>query len=224
MVDLFNYSAGELIEKEYLPTIDLKKFFTEIPLNNELFRRIDGKSFKGNCTVSRDVLKYIRVLHYDFNGDIRIGELISHQDISGDLLEIFQQLFVGKYEIERMLLIDNYNADDEQSMSANNSSCFNFRVIEGTNILSQHSYGYAIDINPFYNPYIKHIDGKKICTPAGSLTYCDRSQKFAHKIDEQDLCLILFKEHGFEWGGDWAHAKDYQHFQKTHKKNWREKW
>ena len=23
----------------------------------------------------------------------------------------------------------------------------------------------------------------------------------------------VFAEHGFEWGGDWKHAKDYQHFE-----------
>lgn len=217
MEKLFNNSAGKLIEKKYLPEIDLKDYFTIIPLRDEIYRRIYGKSYKENCTVSRDVLQYIRVLHYDFNADIRIGELISHQDISKDLLEIFYQLFIKKYELERMFLIDDYDADDEKSMSDNNTSCFNFRMIKGTNILSKHSYGYAIDINPFYNPYIRYLDGKEICTPAGSFKYSDRSHCFPHKIDKQDLCWRLFKEYGFEWGGDWTHAKDYQHFQKREK-------
>ena len=28
------------------------------------------------------------------------------------------------------------------------------------------------------------------------------------------LANELFTEHGFEWGGDWTHSKDYQHFEK----------
>ena len=39
-------------------------------------------------------------------------------------------------------------------MAANNSSGFNFRVIEGTTKLSMHSLGKAVDINPVQNPVI----------------------------------------------------------------------
>ena len=42
----------------------------------------------------------------------------------------------------------------------------------------------------------------------------DREQDFPYKIDENDLCCRLFKEHGFSWGGDWNSVKDYQHFEK----------
>lgn len=38
-------------------------------------------------------------------------------------------------------------ANDNKSMSANNTSAFNYRVISGTKKLSNHSYGLAIDIN-----------------------------------------------------------------------------
>ena len=38
-------------------------------------------------------------------------------------------------------------------MSADNSSPFNFRVIAGTELFSQHALGRAIDINPVENPW-----------------------------------------------------------------------
>ena len=41
------------------------------PIHDGLFERIKGKSFKDDCTVSRDSLRYIRLLHYDFNGKLR---------------------------------------------------------------------------------------------------------------------------------------------------------
>ena len=103
-------------------------------------------------------------------------------------------------------------------MEANNTSCFNYRVVDGTTSLSKHALGCAIDINPFYNPYVvfdKTGNGQDYISPKGSEIYADRSKDFAYKIDEQALCYRLFKEHGFTWGGDWNSCKDYQHFQKT---------
>ena len=29
------------------------------------------------------------------------------------------------------------------------------------------------------------------------------------------MCYTVFKQHGFEWGGDWKYSKDYQHFEKV---------
>ena len=53
-----------------------------------------------------------------------------------------------------------------------------------------------------------------VCEPAAGEAYMDREQDFTYKIDENDLCCRLFKEHGFSWGGDWNSVKDYQHFEK----------
>ena len=62
-------------------------------------------------------------------------------------------MYEANYPIEKVRLVDEYNADDETSMSANNSSCFNYRTISGTNKVSMHGRGLAVDINPLYNPY-----------------------------------------------------------------------
>ena len=108
------------------------------------------------------------------------------------------------------------NGDDTASMEDNNTSCFNYRVVDGTTKLSKHAYGLAIDINPFYNPYVvPQSDGSTYISPKGSEAYTDRSADFPYKIDENDLCYRLFKEHGFTWGGNWNSCKDYQHFQKA---------
>ena len=66
----------------------------------------------------------------------------------------------------------------------------------------------------YYNPYVKTVDGELSIEPANAADYVDRSRDFSHKIDHDDLCYKLFTEHGFEWGGDWTHSKDYQHFEK----------
>ncbi|MBP3474886.1 MAG: M15 family metallopeptidase [Lachnospiraceae bacterium] len=168
--------------------------------------------------VSYDDLRYVRVLHYDFDDREKEGELICNKAIAEDMVEIFYELYQSDYQIEQIRLVDEYSGDDTLSMMDNNTSCFNYRVVDGTDSLSKHAYGLAIDINPFYNPYIvfgRNEDGSDYISPKGSEVYADRSQNFAYKIDENDLCYRLFKEHGFTWGGDWNSCKDYQHFQKA---------
>ena len=168
--------------------------------------------------ISYDDLRYMNVLYYDFDGKIQTGELICNKGIAQDLVEIFYELYLNEYQIEKIRLVDEYGGDDTSSMEDNNTSCFNYRVVDGTDSLSKHAIGCAIDINPFYNPYIvfdKTGSGNDYISPEGSEIYVDRSQNFPYKIDENDLCYKLFKEHGFTWGGNWNSCKDYQHFQKT---------
>lgn len=166
--------------------------------------------------VSYDELRYLHILHYDFEGNLAEGELICNEYIAQDLVEIFYELYRNEYQIESVLLIDEFDGDDTASMEANNTSCFNYRVVEGSTSLSKHALGLALDINPLYNPYITYNDdGSENVSPEGGTEYADRSVNFPYKIDENDLCYKLFTEHGFIWGGNWNSCKDYQHFQKV---------
>ena len=189
------------------------------PLTKSVKNKITGISYPTAAEeISYDELRYLSVLHYDFNGEVQTGELICNQGIAEDLAEIFYELYVNEYRIEKIRLIDEYQGDDTASMADNNTSCFNYRVVDGTTNLSKHALGCAIDINPFYNPYVvfnKEGSGETYISPAGSEIYADRSKDFPYKIDENDLCYKLFTEHGFIWGGHWNSSKDYQHFQKV---------
>ena len=206
--------------------ISLTDDFYYEPLSDHLRRYITGVSYPAVDTeeeaaalaVGYDDLRYVHVLHYDFDGNSTEGELICNEYIAQDLVEIFYELYYSEYQIERITLIDEYEGDDTASMEDNNTSCFNYRVVEGSDSLSKHAYGLAIDINPFYNPYVTYEkDGTEKVSPVAALGYADRSLSFPYKIDEEDLCCRLFKEHGFIWGGNWNSLKDYQHFQKTPK-------
>ncbi len=190
-------------------------FYSE-PISNEIFKRISGISYPVDCSVPLDDLRYLSLLYNDFNGDTQTGEMICNKSIAEDLLEIFCELYQNGYQIESIRLIDEYNGDDTASMLANNTSCFNYRVVEGTTRLSNHAKGLAIDLNPFYNPYITYNkDGSVNISPEGSEAFADRSSSFPYKIDENDLAYKLFKEHGFTWGGNWNSVKDYQHFERS---------
>ena len=193
---------------------ELESGFCQQEITDGLFVRIKGKSYKDNCTTSLSDLRYLQVLHYNKEGEVLKGELICHQSISEDLLTIFRELYKAKYPIERMVLVDEYGADDEASMQANNSSAFNFRYVSGTKSLSRHSRGMAIDINPLYNPYVRQRNGRTVVEPTNAEAYVDRTKDFPYKIVKGDLCYRLFKKYGFTWGGEWKNSKDYQHFEK----------
>lgn len=183
-------------------------------LTDDIKARINGLSYKSDCTVPYEDLRYVSVLYEDFNGETQTGEIICNKAIAQDLLEIFYELYCSHYQIDKIRLVDEYDADDDLSCAANNTSCFNFRKVYGSDNLSKHALGLAIDINPFQNPYVTYPDGVERISPPGSEPYADRDSGLAHIITEDDLCYQLFTAHGFTWGGHWRSIKDYQHFQK----------
>ena len=54
---------------------DNKGFYVS-KIDDEIFARIKGKSFKDDCTLPREDLRYIHVLHKDLEGNTHEGEMI----------------------------------------------------------------------------------------------------------------------------------------------------
>ncbi len=190
------------------------------PVSDALLEYMTGNSYpelsEGEYVeITPDDLRYVHVLHCGFDGEVAEGELVCNAAIAQDLVEIFYELYENGYQIEQIHLVDEYGGDDDASMAADNTSCFNYRNVANSSSLSKHALGLAVDINPLYNPYITYnSDGSRNVSPPEGWAYADRSADFAHKITSGDLCWQLFTEHGFSWGGSWNSSKDYQHFQK----------
>ena len=189
-----------------------KPVFTAEPIPPRVEARMRGNSYpESGAAISLDELRYLRLSYYDFNGVPQTGEMVCNAAIAQDLLEIFEALFEAEYPIRSIRLVDDFGASDDASMLADNTSCFNYRLVPGQSNMSRHALGMAVDVNPFENPY---IDRQGVIRPPEAERYVDRTADFPHKIDCDDLCCRLFRAHGFTWGGGWAHSKDYQHFQK----------
>jgi hypothetical protein len=202
-----NMENEEIIEESF--------YYTEI--TDEIKDRIVGKSYPSdvkNAKIGFEELNYLHILYYDFENEVQEGEIICNKAIRDDLLEVFQELYEAKYQFCSVRLVDDFDANDEMSMEANNTSCFNYREIRDTGVLSRHGLGLAIDINPLNNPCV--IGDSYEPLTAGE--FVDRSKDFDHKIDEDDLAYKLLTEHGFFWGGSWKSVKDYQHFEIPAKK------
>lgn len=210
--DAASLPAETVLSPEDVERYGIAALFTVQPIPDAVFARMEGVTFPADCPVARDELRYLRVLHVDAQGRVKVGEMVANAAIADDLCTIFRELYEAAYPIERMRLADDYGGDDEASMRDNNTSAFNCRPIEGTGEQSRHSYGMAVDINTLYNPYVLASEGIVLPETAGA--YVDRTVSGPYTICAGDLCCQLFAEHGFAWGGDWMEPKDYQHFEK----------
>ena len=211
---LENWQAGNAVTLAEVEQFGVDNCFVICQIDDKTFARMKGKSYKAECTIPRSELRYIKALHVTQDGAILMGEMVVNRAIAQDVVTILRRLYEAGYPIERMVLMDEYNADDELSMRANNSSAFNYRHTPGGTRLSAHSRGMAVDINPLYNPYVKKYPDRVYVAPATATEYVNRHGAFPYKIDRDDICCRLFLEHGFEWGGDYKTIKDYQHFEK----------
>lgn len=220
-LDVRALPAGTLVAVEEIDREHLVDYFTSdiIREGDEVYARIYGKSFVDNDDIALSDLRYIKVLHYNFDHQVQVGELIVNRELVPDFQEIFQELFEHEYEIQSMYLIDNYwtgdgASSDSASIEVNNTSAFCYRKVVGGSGLSNHALGRAIDINPQQNPYVTYKNGVAQWSHDNADDYIDRDTGLPHVITHDDLCYQLFKAHGFDWGGDWKTMKDYQHFDK----------
>lgn len=190
------------------------------PAYESSVRRIDAalaermrRSHRAGCPVPLRDLRYLRMTHRDFDGRARTGEMVVHRRFTGQVRELFGRLYAAGWPIARMRLVDDYRADDDLSMAANNTSGFNCRRVAGQTNWSQHAYGEAIDINPVQNPYVR---GGRVDPPAGRpFVGIDRSRSAPFRlgvIRNEDLVVKAFDRIGWAWGGYWVSSKDYQHF------------
>lgn len=192
--------------------LNSEPIFTSQRLPNYIYEKMLGKSIplEYKNSVNINSLSYLQISYIGFDNESHIGEMVVNSKISDDVLEIFKELYSIKYPIERINLIDDYNADDELSMSNNNTSCFCYRLISGTNRPSNHAKGTAIDINPLYNPFVTNV---RISPQSGAI-YADRNINCKYQISKNDELYKIFIKHGWSWGGNWSKSKDYQHFEK----------
>jgi len=170
--------------------------------------RMDGVSWHGGdprCPRWAE-LAYLQVDHVGFDGAAR-GELVVAAALAPRAIALFRRLWQLGFPIRQLRLVDDFGASDAASMAADNSSAFNFRVVAGTQLLSQHALGRAIDLNPVENPWrMPH----RIAPEAGR-EFADRAAIRPGMIVRPGPVVAALDELGWEWGGDWRHAFDDHH-------------
>lgn len=154
-----------------------------------------------------DSLVLIDVLYYSLDNRLHKGQLLVNKSVAEDIKEIFELIRITKFPIGKVIPIVLYNWSDSISMEENNTSAFNYRFVAGTNRLSLHSFGRAIDINPFLNPVV-YKDGRNV--PKRAVYEPSKAGTFT----EDNVIVKEFLKRGWRWGGHFSSYKDYHHFDK----------
>jgi hypothetical protein len=177
-------------------------------IDSDLRARMTGSSWHRGCPVAIRDLRLLELDHWGYDGLVKRGRLIVHENEARRIRGVFDRLFEVRFPIRKMRLIDAYDASDERSLRANNTSAFNCRFVAGTTRWSMHAFGRAIDVNPVQNPYVA---GSHVSPPSGA-DYVDRSRQAKGMIHAGDKVVRAFRAAGWAWGGYWTYPKDYQHF------------
>ena len=209
-----------LIPALFLTTADGIKYIRLYPFHE--YKMFNPDSIKvitdSNCSLHealsgkyipvmiRKMLTIVTVYYYSFDGKLHKGQIVINKNLAGDIKNIFQKIRDRKFPIEKVIPIYKYNWNDKSSMEDNNTSAFNYRVVKGSNKMSKHATGKAIDINPKLNPQII----KGIFSPRGSFYNIN----LPGTISDTSFIVKVFTGKGWSWGGNWKHLKDYQHFEK----------
>ena len=142
-------AAGTALNASEVDTANPEKYnmVLSIAEGDYTYSRMEGRSLR-NSEVPLSDLRYVKVLHYDHDENIRVGELVVNKDILDDVTAVFAELFEKKYPVNSMCLIDNYfggeTASSAKARSAerNNTTCF----CGGTG--TAEGFGKAIVLNP----------------------------------------------------------------------------
>ena len=142
-------AAGTALNASEVDTANPEKYnmVLSIAEGDYTYSRMEGRSLR-NSEVPLSDLRYVKVLHYDHDENIRVGELVVNKDILDDVTAVFAELFEKKYPVNSMCLIDNYfggeTASSAKARSAerNNTTCF----CGGTG--TAEGLGKAIVLNP----------------------------------------------------------------------------
>lgn len=222
-IEIQMVSAGTTYDPMQVDWENVRNYFQafEISEGDEVHARILGKSLPADAGIALSDLRYLKMLHFNFDGQVQVGEMIVNTAIAEDVLDVFCSLFAERYEINKMVLIDDYwtgdpITTDDASVADDNTCCFCYRNSVRGSSLSIHASGRGIELNPLENPYVYSEDGNKTCRVEASRAYISgRSADQAHVITWDDPAVRIFREKGFTWGGEWDSPTVYQVFQKT---------
>jgi len=166
-----------------------------------------------NCPANiKNRQRLVNVKYYSFDNKIHQGQLVIDRDLADDIEFAFGEALKEKFQIFSVIPISHISFrrnglwDDNLSMEANNTSCFNYRAITGSQGLSLHATGRAVDINPLQNPYLRG----NIILPVNS----NYNPYIRGTLTSENIIVRSLVSRGWEWGGNWTALKDYQHLEK----------
>lgn len=163
-------------------------------------------TYRAGCPVGPSGLSTIRINQQSMDGRVYRGEIVVRRARAAEVADVFTRTFEAGFPVFQMTNPDVFGADDIAMMAANNTSAFNCRQVVGNPYaLSPHSYGYAVDVNPWQNPY-RDPNGKW----HPSTNHVQRTPVVPGMLTTTSAPVTAFQAHGWSWFSGW----DWHHFEK----------
>lgn len=198
-----------LVTEDLLPPPQHDRFVSSIrPVPRRVLKR---STWRSSCPVSRRDLSYVTTTFWGFDREPHTGELILHRSVAADVVDVFRALYRARWPIEEMRVTSRPELNEPPTGDGNNTSAFVCRPVRLGDEWSQHAYGFAVDVNPFHNPYVRG----DLILPELATWYRDRSRRRPGMIRSGDVVTSAFERIGWSWGGGWTTAKDWMHFSRS---------
>lgn len=128
---------------------------------NGVWRQMTGRSWHRGCPVGRSGLRLVRINYWGYDGYRYRGELVAAVGAAPRMAAALREMYDRRFPIRAMYRVDRFGwsdklhgGDDYKSMAAGNTSAFNCRsVVNKPGVRSPHTYGHALDVNTWENPY-----------------------------------------------------------------------
>jgi hypothetical protein len=202
----------KILRNRRLPTIDLfpppkqKHFFATIgPVPPDVVKR---SSWRPKCPVTLDQLSYLKMSFRGFDHRRHMGEMIVNASVAEDIVNVFHTLYRAHFPIEEMRVVTLKEQNAPPTGDTDVTSSFECRKVTLGESWSEHSFGLAVDIGPFHNPYVRG----DLVAPELAPAYANREWVRPGMILEGDVVVRAFDAIGWGWGGRWTSLKDYMHF------------
>ena len=177
-------------------------------------------SYRSGCPVAPQGLRRLSVNFWDYSGHVRRGSIVLAPSAVAAVRSVFTAAFTAPFRIKAIGPVEVFyrsgtvspTQSDINAMNAGNTSAFNCRTVTGSRYrVSQHSYGNAIDVNTFENPY---ATSSKVYPVAAAYRYYAMRRYHLRDtgvIAPNSLISRAFAAQRWLWGARWT-RHDYQHF------------
>jgi hypothetical protein len=168
-------------------------------------------------------LRRLKVSYFGFDGVVRTGALVVSAGSVPAVRSMMAAAFATRFRFRSIVPVDAFyrggrvspETSDILSMNADNTSAFNCRPKTGRGSFSEHSWGAAIDINPYENP---SRAGSRIYPAAAAARYFVARRAHLRDPGVITSSSALYRaavRAGWHWGGWWSPSTDYQHFSRS---------
>lgn len=172
---------------------------------------LSRSTWRPECPVRPDELRYLTVAFWGFDGAQHTGELIVNARVAAGVVTVFSRLHAIRFPLEEVRVVSAPELAFPPTGDGNNTNGFVCRAARGQDRWSAHAYGLAIDVNPFCNPYLR----RDLVLPELASAYLDRSWARPGMLRSGDAAVRAFTAIGWTWGGTWSSPRDYMHFSAT---------